>query len=925
MRATKIVSVTFLTMLMFVTSILTVGPQRAFAQDPNCTPDPTGACPTPTDTEIPSSTPTIPSRVTNTPAITFTASMTATLPVLSAPPTSTPTAFGFSLPIPPEENPYRTPQLGLTYPSPTPTKINDAAADIVKKDLEVYAVEVSQGIQDMQNRMPLVQYRRTVLRVYVRTDSGDIYGVRGAVEAYRDGQKLAGGPVFADNQPIAAHQNGGDRLKVEDTLNFTVYQDWRSGKVTYKFFVYPVDPTFPYFYETNAENNFFEITVEYHPGTYATVVMPIIHMHNYDDEGQIFLDQVVDEEFDAIASRDANTLLRYYPITNVEIVGGYGWIRPENHTWDEHIDDWTLISDTGTSDILSEIQAYRDDDNNYSQALWYGMVPSGLPWKWGGLSNGEVAMGVINEVSYEESPGHWYISGGWLAAHEMGHSLGMAHIACGTGEGKPDLFYPYSGDPCSMAAVDPLGYYGFDLYYDIWPQSNGPTVISNDPNAALLNRGFPMMSYRGPKWIDPYTYCKLLPVFGVDCKLADLGISALPSGMKMASLDDLSHIHSEAEFPIHLQNADEYLRVYGLIDIIGNTAKFNDVIRTSQLTEQQIQSVTEHQADIQHEIEEGGTTPYTLTLEDTNGTILSSVPLYNLESVHGPSDAQGFHEVLPFLPGSAFVRVRNDGALIGERAVSANSPTISMTSQNQGGALTAPIDISWEASDADGDSLTYMLQYTSDGGQTWRVLLTDLHTSNVRLDSFAGMAGGSNSYFRVTANDGVNTAQDQNDAAFTIPNSPPSSLIVTPGDNSVFPQGGKITFMGQGMDPEDKGLPGEQLIWTSDLDGGLGSGRELITDTLSPGLHKITLRVTDSAGLSDDTYIFVNVDPNAQIERPSQEERDQVTAIFNGEIPQSPAAPVTTTTDRMTLIVIGLIVLIAFGLIIFGVRKMRRS
>jgi hypothetical protein len=280
--------------------------------------------------------------------------------------------------------------------------------------------------------------------------------------------------------------------------------------------------------------------------------------------------------------------------------------------------------------------------------------------------------------------------------------------------------------------------------------------------------------------------------------------------------------------------------------------------------------------------------------------------------------------VLPFVPGSAFVRVRSGDLVLGERAISPNPPSVQMTSQNAGGSLTAPAEISWAGSDPDGDPLSYMLQYSSDGGQTWRVLLMDIHTTNVRLDSFAGLAGGSSSFFRVTANDGVNTATDTNDSAFSIPNSLPAALIHTPADGSVHPQGATLSFLGQGIDPEDKQLPGSQMGWTSDLDGALGTGSEIITDTLSAGLHKITLTVTDSAGQSDDYFIFVSIDPNVRIERPGQDERDQVTSIFNGQVPVRPADTPEASADNMLPIALGLAAVLVVGLGGYGLWRARR-
>lgn len=72
--------------------------------------------------------------------------------------------------------------------------------------------------------------------------------------------------------------------------------------------------------------------------------------------------------------------------------------------------------------------------------------------------------------------------------------------------------YPYPFPNCQLAAVDPEGYYGFDVYWEMFPQLSEPTVITNDPDGPDSNQGFPFISYKGPGWIDPYNYCKLMPL-----------------------------------------------------------------------------------------------------------------------------------------------------------------------------------------------------------------------------------------------------------------------------------------------------------------------------------------------------------------------------------------------------------------------------
>ncbi|PKN92166.1 MAG: hypothetical protein CVU44_16170 [Chloroflexi bacterium HGW-Chloroflexi-6] len=907
--------VTILTLVTFLFSALPLDAAIAQVGGPGgCTPDPTGGgCPT----EEPDP-----------------ADSGERAPATRTPfPTATP--LSFSLPQPSPEFPFRPTPFGFQA-RPTATQPLGVAFPLDPDlDLEAWAIEVTQGLQDLENRMPLVARRGTVIRVYVRSKSGTIQGVRGIMQITQNGKVV--GIRHSDNQPITAYADGGDRLDVDSTLNFSAPIYTRDGDVNYKVFVYPVNTQFPYQYEVTAENNFFEVDVEYQPGSDVTIVMPSIHMHMY-DEDEIFLNQIMDYESNMDSYRIGFDLERYYPVVDVKIISWASKIYPTDHKKNgpHSSDEWTLINNgTAPSEMMAKIQVARDEHNYYSDDFWYGMLDPTLPWWWNildedgnktynkegeeskffatGFSNGTVAIGLMLTNFDPDSP--WWVEGGVTGAHEGGHNYGLGHYLCNGNEdlgGGIDPNYPYPeviGDGvvnCSLAAVDPLGFYGFDWGWGLWPHLNGPTVISNDPAEAAPNRGFPTMGYRRPQYVDVFTYCTLLNQFGVPCNLGDLGVSIIPDSMKLASLDNLPFAHDdgEGELPEYLENVNDFLRVYGAIGFKDNVASFTDVIRTDTLTEKQIQAVIQHAGHVHHAEDEGLTTPYMLSLEDASGNPLFSLPLYNTESPHEKSIGQSFNEVIPFVSGTKFIRIRSGEAILAERRVSNNAPKVSINTQNRGGALALPVEVSWSGIDPDGEPLTYTLQYSYDGGENWTSLLRDLENTGVIIESFDGIPGSENGFFRVVANDGVNTAFDANDVAFTIPDSPPVSTIVSPVNAFVAPQGGALTLTGQSIDMEDGFLAGESLEWTSDIDGLLGTDEELIVYSLSPGVHEIKLTGIDSKGQRGEAIVYVNVDPNNSIALPSQQEIDDVTAFFAGDVPEQarpvdavePVGPESTAT-----------------------------
>jgi len=86
----------------------------------------------------------------------------------------------------------------------------------------------------------------------------------------------------------------------------------------------------------------------------------------------------------------------------------------------------------------------------------------------------------------------------------------------------------------------------------------------------------------------------------------------------------------------------------------------------------------------------------------------------------------------------------------------------------------------------------------------------------------------------------------------------PDVRIISPQNNSHFLEGEKITFKGEGIDPEDGILTNDSLMWYSDINGAIGAGNE-INVSLSPGMHHITLLAKDSSDQikTDSITIFV--------------------------------------------------------------------
>ncbi len=101
-------------------------------------------------------------------------------------------------------------------------------------------------------------------------------------------------------------------------------------------------------------------------------------------------------------------------------------------------------------------------------------------------------------------------------------------------------------------------------------------------------------------------------------------------------------------------------------------------------------------------------------------------------------------------------------------------------------------------------------------------------------------------------------------------NTAPAVTIDAPLTGGLFNQGTAVSFTATVTDAEEPAL-GSQLVWSSNVDGQLGTGAALSLATLSPGAHTITASVVDSGGLTAaaNVSITINAAPAINITAPT--------------------------------------------------------
>lgn len=108
------------------------------------------------------------------------------------------------------------------------------------------------------------------------------------------------------------------------------------------------------------------------------------------------------------------------------------------------------------------------------------------------------------------------------------------------------------------------------------------------------------------------------------------------------------------------------------------------------------------------------------------------------------------------------------------------------------------------------------------------------------------------------------TATDSNGnvgtATVRVTSRSPVAVINHPGDGERRSAVSSIPFVGVGRDFEDGSLPASALVWTSNLDGMIGTGLSF-NRMLTAGTNVVTLTVTDSGGNTGTDTITLTITP----------------------------------------------------------------
>ncbi|HWQ84220.1 MAG TPA: IPT/TIG domain-containing protein, partial [Anaerolineales bacterium] len=232
---------------------------------------------------------------------------------------------------------------------------------------------------------------------------------------------------------------------------------------------------------------------------------------------------------------------------------------------------------------------------------------------------------------------------------------------------------------------------------------------------------------------------------------------------------------------------------------------------------------------------------YILSFRDASGANLLDFPFsVGTGHTHGaPEKDFRFGLRVPFPDATARVAISHDGQELWSSPVSPGAPLVSLTSPVQYQSYNAvdPLPVTWNASDPDGDPLSFILEYSPDDGATWQTIATGLSGSG--YDWIPAFSPVGISRLRITATDGFHTAQATSEQFYIQPDKP-IAIIQSPADGQVISEGGEIALVG-GVVASESSDP-VQFDWYYDGNYA-GSGQYLYDYLTDIGAHTIGLQV----------------------------------------------------------------------------------
>ncbi len=726
--------------------------------------------------------------------------------------------------------------------------------------VELRALEVNQAVQDWQNSVSVITGKYTAVRAFVQVPAGeDDQRVVGRLFGRRGGADLPGSPLLAINPGsavLATEDIESRRAELDDSLNFYLPPSWRSGTVELEFDAAgaPVSCQEPAGADP-ADNCVVRVTFQ--DEVEPEVVFVGVRYSSGGTDFEPGIGDLMEQMF---------RFRSIFPIADID------WSLDTMGNYSSKPALTTVNDDLEVKRFLDVYFCFFCTDNPTANSRYYGVLEGSGGGRARGIP-GRVSSGFLagndsrGDTGYERNRG----------PHELAHNLERHHAV--------DNTLPLNGDGnkvgrCSEVA-DPAapGHTPFETVGGNVRPVLGPLSSGADDEIWGLDNRFLFFNTNDLAVVDPRVTFELM--------------SYCSGGPQARWISEFTYNGVMGEFPGTVgtsTGSGDYVLVTGSVDFASDTATLGPTLEFS------------------------GDPPapaagdYRVELRDGGGAVLAAA---DFEAIEDDADAPApetptgppIGAILVPLPAPASpvaeIVVLHNGTPIGGATASANAPTVSIVNPAGGETFTDPtVTFDWSGSDADGDDLTYTVLYSADDGDTWDTLAVNTPDTSLTAPR-SDLAASATARLQVIVSDAVLTSSATSNQ-FAVANNAPLAFIDVPGDGGIYSGVQNVDFVGAAFDPDDGLLDGGSLVWTSDLNGFLGTGEELTRNasTLVEGIHEITLTATDGDGITGTDTVTIQVFRVAPPPPPPVIEVDVEVK------PGSDPAPVNTTSNGVTPVAI---------------------
>ncbi|MCB0167179.1 MAG: hypothetical protein KDI79_23320 [Anaerolineae bacterium] len=633
-----------------------------------------------------------------------------------------------------QPNPLPSPEL-LASPTPLPTEsvpptsIPSPTITPMPVPVKIRAVELTQGVQVLQepenprcqpdpahplnifcnNSMPMVAGRHTMLRVYLACNSTcPAADTLVRLRLLKDGQEqdqLSHDFAAATLQQVDHLTLAQLRGSLDNSVNFAFLPPpaWLTGQMTFELEVTPHG-------ETTLPPDRYSLTKEFIERKPLRVAYLPIESGGHRPPDPAGIDY---------------WLLRLYPVPGVD----YFRLPMPDMVWEGEIDKGEILRKLLYTYWL--YGQYRSNEAHPDQLFgWLPMEaynggaadPFWCP-NCAGPHSSRVAFGGLRP---EQD-----IGGARILAHEIAHNLGAQHAWSPTATEDAGCFKTDGAD----IQVDPT-----------WPYDFTPNIqefgidLYSDPPIIYPPSTYDMMSYCTRPWISPYTYRKIF-----DSPFLQPGGAAPP-----VPTDYLTQVEAT--------NAGT-LMVSGVVYPNGTVSR-PEILR---LEGEPVAAPADFMPP------QAGEGDYCLDVWDHANRRLAQrcfgAGFGDLDS-HALADSSAYLFLLPGLDPAdvAKITVSRGQATLVEVTPSHHKPELSLTTPASQSILSGRQTLTWQATDSDGDRLSYDILYSLDNGQSWLPLAVQLSNTTYTFHTSQLPAG--TARLRISASDGFHTITVESPAVF---------------------------------------------------------------------------------------------------------------------------------------------------------------